>query len=226
MSIGQPSPVSKLSSFIAPAAVTGSVPISRQGEPPWELATLFPPQGEWTEEDFLALESQTGRPMELVDGCIRMLPMPTEEHQAILGFLYEVFKAFVVARQLGRVRFAPLPIHFAAKNIREPDLMFFGKDRPRGPKGFPEGADLVLEIVSEGTENRHRDLEEKRVAYANAGVPEYWVVDPRDQTITVLVTDGDHYREHGVFHPGEKATSVMLTGLSIAVDEVFAAANE
>ena len=96
--------------------------------------------------------------------------------------------------------------------------------RPIGDvHGQPEGADLVVEVVSEGEENRERDLVKKREEYAKAGISEYWIVDPQEKQITVLVLEGQTYREHGVFKPGTVATSFLLAGFSASVDAVFAA---
>src|SRR5437773_2718941 len=80
----------------------------------------------------------------------------------------------------------------------------------------PDGADLVMEVVSEGSENRKRDLETKRLEFAAAGIAEYWIVDPQEQRITVLVLDGSIYRVHGEFAPGTQASSVLLPGFSVA----------
>ena len=91
------------------------------------------------------------------------------------------------------------------------------------PCGYPNGADLVIEVVSEGTENRRRDLEVKRAEYAEAGITEYWIVDPEPRTITVLTLEGKQYREHGVFAVNARATSVLLVGLEAPVSNVFAA---
>ena len=66
-----------------------------------------------------------------------------------------------------------------------------------------------------------RDLVEKRADYAEGGIPEYWIVDPRDDTITVLTLKGDEYDEHGVFRRGETATSPLLEGFTADVAAVF-----
>ena len=79
-----------------------------------------------------------------------------------------------------------------------------------------------MEVVSEGEENRERDLEVKREEYAKAGIAEYWIVDPQEQRITVLTLDGQTYREHSVFGLGTQATSVLLPGFAVTVSDVFA----
>jgi Uma2 family endonuclease len=71
--------------------------------------------------------------------------------------------------------------------------------------------------------NRQRDLIEKRQAYAQAGVSEYWIVDPETETVTVLALDGAEYRVHGEFKSGDSATSVLLPGFAVEVSAVFAA---
>lgn len=133
---------------------------SQRGEPAWEVALLLPAQGEWTEAQYLALG--TNRLVELSEGCLEVLPMPTIAHQLIVKFLFGLLDSFVTARRLGVVLFAPLPVRLQAGQYREPDLVFLRSDRSYPSDGQPEGADLVVEVVSEGTENRRRDLETKR----------------------------------------------------------------
>jgi Uma2 family endonuclease len=77
----------------------------------------------------------------------------------------------------------------------------------------------VVEIVS--PDGLERDTEEKPRDYAEAGIPEYWIVNPMDATITVLVLDGQAYRLHGQFRRGERATSRLLPDFGVSVDEVF-----
>ena len=78
---------------------------------------------------------------------------------------------------------------------------------------------MALEVVS--ADKPERDLVEKRGDYAEAGIPEYWIVNPLDETVTVLTLDGDAYSESGVFRRGESATSALLEGFAVRVDEVF-----
>ena len=66
-----------------------------------------------------------------------------------------------------------------------------------------------------------RDLVEKRADYAEAGIPEYWIVDPRDETITVLALEGGTYRDLGVFGSGDTARSRVLDGFAADVRSVF-----
>ena len=196
---------------------------SQLGEPTWELTTFFPRQGEWTEGEYLALESRGGRLVELVDGKLEVLPMPTFAHQLILAYLHDQLRAFVLARGLGLVGLAPCPIRLADKHFREPDVFYVGRSRIRDLNTPPEGVDLAMEIVSPGEKDRKRELVEKREDYAQAGIPEYWIVDPLHRRMTVLVLDGEQYRVDGEYAPGQMARSKLLEGFEIDVAAAFAA---
>lgn len=194
-------------------------------KPAWEVALLFPCQGDWTENDYLSLD--TNRLVELVDGKLEVLPMPTISHQLILRFLLEMLQGFIKRRRLGEVLFAPLPTRIRLNTIREPDLIYMSAKRLKRMRGkYPTGADLVMEIVSEGSDAHKRDYKEKRKDYAQLGVPEYWIVDPQTERITVLVLKGKQYRVHGEFAPGQQATSVTLSGFAVDVAAVFEAGRK
>jgi Uma2 family endonuclease len=81
-----------------------------------------------------------------------------------------------------------------------------------------------MEVVSVGEEARDRDTRQKPLDYAAAGIPEYWIVDPENRTITVLSLDGTEYFPRGVFGEGEVAESVLLPGFAVDVAECFAQA--
>ena len=110
--------------------------------------------------------------------------MPTATHQAILAFLYRALYAHL-APLGGAVMFSALRLRIREGKFREPDLLVL-RDRadPRYQDRYWLGADLVAEIVS--PDRPERDLVDKRADYAEAGIPEYWIVDPRHDTITVL----------------------------------------
>lgn len=198
-------------------------PRSRRGTPVWEIARLFPYQGEWSEEAYFKLEAE--QRIEYVDGCLEFLPMPTRSHERIVKFLFRILDLFAQQSQSGEVFFTGYRVRTIERFYRLPDLLFVNRGRPQDEQ-FVEGADLAIEVVSEGRENRDRDFEEKRSEYATARIPEYWIVDPEKRTVHVLVLDGDEYRVHGEFKPGETATSVLLDGFSVDVTACFASANQ
>ncbi len=86
-----------------------------------------------------------------------------------------------------------------------------------------DSADLVVKVVS--LDNPRRGPVEKRIDYAKAGIAEYWIVDGRQETITVLALRDGAYAEHGVSERGEIATSALLDGFEANVSMVFDAAG-
>lgn len=159
----------------------------RKGEPAWDIALLYPEQGQWSDEDYLAATESTNRLVELSDGVVEVLPMPKTSHQAIVQYLNGLLLAFVVTRKLGRILFAPLRVRLWPGTFREPDIvLMLAKHSGRIGEDFWDGADLVMEVVSGSAEDRQRDLVNKRREYARAGIDEYWIVDPKERAITVL----------------------------------------
>ncbi|MDW8326673.1 MAG: Uma2 family endonuclease [Anaerolineales bacterium] len=192
--------------------------------PTWEIAYLYPYQGAWSEADYMAL--RPNRHVEYTDGYVEVLPMPTETHQSIVEYLYLALRAFVMTHQLGKVLFAPLRIRIRPEKYREPDIVFMRAEHAeRRTDEFWLGADLVMEVVSDDDESRARDFERKRRDYAEGRIPEYWIVDPATERITVLVLEGAAYRTHGEFGRGEQATSATLPGFAVDVAAVFDAAR-
>ncbi|MYH60750.1 MAG: Uma2 family endonuclease [Caldilineaceae bacterium SB0675_bin_29] len=184
----------------------------------WEIARLFPAQGHWSEEEYLALD--TNHLTEFSHGRTEVLPLPTFSHQRLVALLYLLLLGFIEERGLGVVMFAPLRIQLGQGKFREPDLVFMAAEHAdRLGELFWQGADLVMEIVS--PDDPERDKVTKRREYAQSGIPEYWIVDPTDASITVLTLQGQEYAPHGEFASGETALSVLLEGFKVDVGDVF-----
>ena len=179
---------------------------------------LMPLQGLWTEAQYLCITDQTNHLIEFTEGYVELLPMPTRKHQAISRFLFLAFLTFV-QRLGGTVFYAPLRVRVAPDRFREPDLvLLLDVNDPRNQNAYWLGADLVVEIVSPN--HVERDTVLKRGDYAAAGIPEYWIVHPEEATITVLQLEDGAYVTHGIFRRGATATSRLLAGFSVSVDEV------
>ena len=179
-------------------------------------------QGFWTQAQYLELTSQSNRLIEFTDGRIEILPPPTQRHQTISQFLFLALYPFV--RGIGgKVFYAPLRLRIREGKFREPDLLLVtDTDDPRCRNDYWLGADLVMEVIS--PDNPDRDLIDKRRDYAEAGIPEYWIVNPVADTVTVLILSEGEYGEHGVFRPGEQADSPSLPGFSVDVKRMLDAA--
>ena len=205
------------------AAIHSKSPVPEGSEPAWDIARLFPAQGVWHEGDYLALD--TNHLVEFTDGYVEVLPMPKPAHQRIVLFLRDEIHAFSRSSKLGEVLVAPMRIRLRERKFREPDVMFMLTDHAtRKGEEFWEGADLVMEVVSPDAESYTRDYTSKRSDYAEAGVAEYWIIDPQERKVLVLkLSDGD-YVVHGEFTTGH-ASSALLAGFSVEIDAIWAAAG-
>jgi Uma2 family endonuclease len=193
----------------------------------WEVATLFPEQGSWSETAYLDLTDGTNRRVEFVDGRLEFLPMPTELHQALVGFLYHALLTFVMANKLGLVPFPPLRVRVGKQRVREPDVLFLRAENFHlRSNRIWNGADLVMEVVSADPKDRQRDYEEKLIEYAAAGISEYWIVDPENAVVTIHQLTAGAYTVVGRFSRGETADSQLLPGFGVDVAALFDVAED
>ena len=168
---------------------------------------------------------------ELVDGRLDYVPMPDDLHARIVRHLNWALEN-CLRRDHPGAALAGQDIRVLVRSgrRREPDLVVLldGEDARRG-RQYWTGADLCIEVVS--PDDPSRDHTRKRADYAATGVPEYWVVDPRERTdqdprgraIRVLTLDGDEYRET-VFEDGDTATGPLLGGFAVDVAACLAGA--
>jgi Uma2 family endonuclease len=205
----------------SPRTIEDAIARPQDGEPTYGIAGLFPPQGCWSEEEYLALE--TNHLVEFVDGRLEFLPMPTDSHQWIVMLFADLIRNRVRPQKLGFTRFAPLKLRVSDTKYREPDLLFLSRERAHlRHERMWEGADLVVEVVSES--NRDHDWVQKKADYAAAGIREYWICDPAQRIFAIFTLDegATEYREHCRCGEGESAESVLLPGLVVEVATLFA----
>jgi Uma2 family endonuclease len=196
-----------------------TTPITDQPRLTTEVAELWPPQGQWTETEYFQLPD-TNRIMELSEGELILMPPPSDRHQRVLGYLYRHLFAFVSERELGTVRFAPLAVRLWPGKIREPDLLFMAAEHADRIGELVYGPpDLIMEVLSPGT--RKTDRREKFHEYAQAGVAEYWLVDPEAEMVEVFTLEDDVYRLTAQGKPGEQVASSLLAGFVVTVTAVF-----
>lgn len=182
------------------------------------------PQGCWRDADYLWITDRCRSLVELTDGYLEVLPMPTRSHQRILAFLYSAFQAFLQPAG-GEALFAPLRLRIRSGKFREPDLLAVRDARDaRSTDRFWTGADVVVEVAS--PDNPERDLVDKRREYAEASIPEYWIVDPATETISVLRLNAQGYVEHAQCGRGRQAASVEFEGFAVDVGRVFDAGQD
>ena len=184
-----------------------------------EVLELFPRQGKWTERYYFSLP-ETNKIVELSSGWLIITPAPTTEHQEISGKLYLLVGNFVLSNNLGNVCYSPLDVRLWPGTIRQPDIVCMSNEhKDRITERYWGVPDLVMEILSESTEGQDRAV--KFYEYREAGVPEYWIVDPSAQTIEVFILDQEKYKLSGKWGTGEVAHSKVLAGFQVVVDDVF-----
>lgn len=115
-----------------------------------------------------------------------------ENHQIILGFLYNLLSYFLAIKPIGRVYLAGLPMFISDdKPAREPDLMVILQDKfdRVKPTRLEGAADIAVEIVSPGSDMIDRGVKFKE--YETAGVREYWLIDPIRKAVDIYVLNND-----------------------------------
>ncbi len=159
-----------------------------------------------TIEEFMQMPKDEHKNYELIDGIVYMAPSPSREHQMIA---YELTgRMYPVMKQLGCTAAGELDIIYQG-DVLKPDLMVFCNRDDEIPE-------IVFEILSPST--RHRDLAIKVMKYEQAGMKEYWIVDPKAKTITVH----DFVNQHAeIYLLGETAKSFIRPELEFAVAGIF-----
>ena len=121
------------------------------------------------------------------------------------------------------VYFSPIALSLSDSIIREPDLLFISNARlgQRRQRYIEAPVNWVAEVISEGS--RQTDEVDKLKQYAEAGIPEYWLVDSEDKSIRVYVlAEGEkEYTLHASYSGRDVAYSPKLTGFSAPLAEVF-----
>lgn len=141
-------------------------------------------QGEYTLEDYYALPED--KRYELIDGVLYEMTAPTTVHQIIaLQMCYQI-ERFIEEKEGDCMTYiAPVDVQLDCddKTMVEPDVIILcdrSKDINRCIYGAP---DFVAEVLSKST--RRKDIGVKTYKYANAGVREYWIIDPKDRKVIV-----------------------------------------
>lgn len=107
---------------------------------------------------------------------------------------------------------------------RHPDMAVALSATPPAARGHRPPS-LVMEVVSEGREARHRDYVLKREEYLAYGLLEYWIVDPAERKLTVLLRDGAQWVER-VFQDDQSAEGLVLPGFRVRLAELWAAGTQ
>ncbi|MDI6792302.1 MAG: Uma2 family endonuclease [bacterium] len=201
-------------STIISEQLTDTVPI-----PEHQLYEWFVEQ-QWNEELYLVLANNRNSLVELSDGKVVIHAMPTPAHQNVVGNLYAMLRQYGSHGVRGRAYTAPMPVRLWPGKFREPDVVYYRTDHlDRIGEQFGSPPDLVAEVLSPSS--RGQDMGVKAEEYARAGIPEYWLLDPEAQTVTVYVLAERLYRFAALYRSGEILHSETLDDLVVEVDDLI-----
>lgn len=186
---------------------------------------VWPAQGDWTYEDYLRLP-EDGNRYEVIRGFLYVTAAPYPLHQYVSSRLSLLVGGFIDERKLGILLNAPLDVRLPQRigDPVQPDLVLLRTgNQPlwETDRSFDGVPDLAIEILSRRTAQRDRKI--KKGAYREAGIREYWIVDPWRRTVEIYVLgdDGRRYDELCRGGEGETVRSAVLPGLEVRVGDLF-----
>ncbi len=186
--------------------------------------TVPNPQIRFRYEDYKSLPESMEKRYELLDGDLLMVPAPTTTHQRISRNLVVRLHEYCQETSFGEVLDSPVDVVLGVADAREvvqPDILVIAKERlsiiaEEEIRGAP---DLIVEILSTGTE--HRDRGYKKVLYGRYGAREYWIVAPAARTIEVHTQTRIGLEARGSFTGDDRVESPLLPNLKLTADSIF-----
>jgi Uma2 family endonuclease len=184
------------------------------------MASRVPAPTRWTYQRYLELDDD--QRYEILDGELLMTPAPTTRHQRAVYALALLFGGFVFDRGLGEMFTAPTDVVLDDDELVQPDLFFIRAERvaeivhERAIHGAP---DLIVEIIA--PYSIVRDRHQKLALYQRVGVLEYWIVDPANHAIEVLVLEEGEYQLASFAAESGAVVSRVLEGFQVEVAEVM-----
>lgn len=160
---------------------------------------------------------------ELINGILMKKSAPQPRHQRISGNINDLMRQFVKKNALGEVFYAPIDVFLDDENVPQPDLVFVSNARAsivedrEGILGVP---DLIVEIISPSSMRLDRVV--KKELYEAFAVPEYWLIDPKNDAIEVFSFQNGRYKSVAFANDlSEKIASTVLAGFEVALSDIF-----
>ncbi len=162
-----------------------------------------------------------GKRYELIRGEVHVTPAPATRHQAVLQNLSVNLGSYVIKNRLGEVWPAPLDVRLSGDTALQPDLIFISNARARIiQENWIAGApDLVVEVMSPSTAGYDRAT--KLPIYAEASVPEVWLIDSQAKTVDVLKLQGKKYLVEATHAGDQVLTSNLFPGWRLPLPDLF-----
>jgi Uma2 family endonuclease len=160
-----------------------------------------------------------GAPYQLIHGQFVKSPSPTLTHQEIVKRLFQGVYALELKRK-GTALFAPLDVFLSDTDVYQPDIIFISTSRQHilSTQKIEGAPDLVMEVLSPSTAKY--DLNQKCETYFAACVREYWIVDPRDRSVRVLIHEDEEFVPADTTI-GRETRSVLYPELSYWEESIF-----
>lgn len=164
---------------------------------------------------------------ELYDGQPVALASPSDVHQLISGELFVQIHAHLRGKRCN-VFSAPFDVRLFegqgdgpenVDTVVQPDLLVVCDPKKVDRRGVHGAPDLVVEILSEST--RRSDRWTKFRLYQQAGVQEYWIVDPVTQVVSVHVLEEGAYPSPTVYSKDTVLPATVLEECTIDLSTVF-----
>jgi Uma2 family endonuclease len=178
----------------------------------------------FTYADYKAWELKPGKRYELIEGIAYAMSAPNDRHQAILMELARQIANFLLDKPC-KVRPAPYDVRLFYEEdesddvVVQPDISVICDESKRGSEGCRGAPDLVVEILSPS--NTAIEMQRKLELYREAGVREYWVLNPERNVLTAYRLEGARYVMQ-LYHAADTALSPVLPGLEVPLNTVFA----
>ncbi|VXD20066.1 conserved hypothetical protein [Planktothrix serta PCC 8927] len=168
-------------------------------------------------EEFLSYDDNTDACYELEDGRLLLMPTESEINRRIACFLFAYFIQLGIPFSRLTMK-TELAVMGSRTTVRVPDLIILTEVLAQEMEGASRSLitidmsppQMVVEVVSPGEENEQRDYRYKRSQYQARGIPEYWIIDPIQQQITVFNLVTGLY-EQALFTGDEVIGSTLLS---------------
>lgn len=181
----------------------------------------WPAPGQWTYQDYLALPDD-GRRYEIIEGSLYVTNAPNIDHQFTVFEIARQMGNHVIEKGVGRVITTPFEVHLSQETRPvQPDVLFIKSERwpGAGAAYFAGAPDLVVEVLSPSTSRTDQVV--KFTAYEQAGVAEYWIANPKTQSVQVFTLSGREYALVDQFVGEDVIASQILPDLAMQAASLF-----
>ncbi len=178
----------------------------------------------WTVDDLERLQDDEGKRYEIIDGELYVSTQPDWQHQFVSGQIFTVLQLWSNSTQAGMANLAPGVVYSKGTAVA-PDVVWISRDRLRAalqPNGkLNASPELMVEILSPGSENTHRDRSVKLDLYSRRAVEEYWVVNWRERTIDAYRRRNNILTFYKTFNESDILETPLLPEFACQMSRIF-----